>query len=181
MKKLIAIILCVVLIALALSACSIPFIGSKNGGSSNNGSNGNNSGSSQSDNSGNSGSGNSSDGENIQIEIPTEEGGFVEPEYATDHYQPPANPDNTLNSVADPSGENFRFIYDESGKIAKCYYTENGMEVYLNYVYGQGWVEIYGFIGETLVCDEVIQLPGEYNPDVGLSVVRGYYIKGYTF
>lgn len=179
MKKIIAIILCIVLLALALSACSLNI--GKILPDKNNGNNGNNSNSSQSDSNGNGGSDNASGGENAVTEIPTEAGGFVEPEYATNHYQPPANPDNTLNSVSDPSGDGFRFVYDETGRIVKCYYTENGLEVYLNYVYGQGWVEIYGFIGETLVCDEVIQLPGEFNPDAGLSVVRGYYIKGYVF
>jgi len=180
MKKNIAIILCVVLIALSLSACSFD-IGKVLPGNKNGNKGGNASNNSSSDNSGNNASGDSQSGTEPGTEIPTNPAGFVDSSYAVEVFRTPANPENTLNSVADPSGDNLRFIYDETGRIAKCYYYEGGVEVYLNYKYGDAWVEIFGFIGETLVCDEVIQLPGEFNPDVGISSVRGYYIKGYTF
>ena len=186
MKKIIAIILCIVLISLSLSACSFNIgkilPGKNNSNNSNNSNGGNNaSNNSSSDNSGNNDSGNSWFGGEDTTEIPTNPDGFVDSSYAVQVFETPANPENTLNSVADPSGDSLRFVFDETGRIAKCYYTVNGVEIYLNYKYGEAWVEIFGFIGETLVCDEVIQLPGEFNPDVGISSVRGYYIKGYTF
>ena len=178
MKKIIAIILCITLLALSMTACSIN-IGKKDSDKNGSGKSGSNN--SSSDNSGNNNGGNSQSDVEPGTEIPTNPAGFVDSSYAVEVFKTPANPENTLNSVADPSGDNLRFVYDEMGRITKCYYYEGGVEVYLNYVYGTAWVEIFGFIGETLVCDEVIQLPGEFNPDVGISVVRGYYINGHTF
>lgn len=179
MKKILAIILCVSIIALSLSACSIPFF-NKNGGSSNE--NSNNSGNSQSSDVSNSGSGGSSSGgDNSQNETPTNAAGFVDSQVALNAYTTPADPSNTLNSVADPTSDSMRFVYDEYGRIAKCYYQANGQEVYLVYQYGEAWVQIFGFIGETLVAEQVIQLHGEFNSEIGFSVVNGYYIKGYIF
>ena len=180
MKKIIAIILCIVLAALSLTACSID-IGKKDGETTTKKSSSNSSDNSRSDNNGNSESGRSnSDGDDV-TEVPTNAAGFVDSEYASEVFTTPAQAGSTVNAVADPSGEGMRFVFDESGRIAKCYYMAGGQEVYLNYVYAEGWVEIYGFIGETLVCDEVITLYGEYNPDVGFALVNGYYVKGYVF
>lgn len=187
MKKYISVILCLVLVTVLFSSCSIPFFGKKNNNSSSNNTQ-NNSADVQNNNDGNNGSGQSdsnsgspSGSDNSQGETPTNAAGFVDSQVAQNAYSAPADPASTLNNVADPSSDSMRFVYDEQGRIAKCYYQSNGQEVYLVYQYGEAWVEIFGFIGETLVEDKVIQLRGEFNPEYGFSVYEGFYIRGYVF
>lgn len=184
MKKTVALILCIILLALTLNACTVPFIGKKNsGGNENGGSSGGNSSDIQTNNGGdeNPSGSDTADNANTDGQSPTNAAGFVDSSVALSAYSTPADPANTLNNIADPSANGYRFVYDESGRIAKCYYQSNGQEVYLVYQYKETWVEIYGFIGETLVANEFIQLNGEFNPDVGFSQVKGYYLKGYIF
>ena len=189
MKKLIALILSVLMISVLLSACSdsegegsttnpaadSQIIEPQNGGDA-----------ADSNNNGNGSEGNSpasgdAQGQPQGGDANSQPTGFVDASVAMAAFAKPAA-DGVQNNVADPSGDNLRFVYDETGRIVKCYYYSNNQEVYLNYTYNDmGWVKIYGFIGETLVANETVNLNGDYNPDVGYSVCNGYYFKGYVF
>lgn len=90
---------------------------------------------------------------------------------------------DTGNGEQNPSNENISFVFDEvDGKLVKYTYKANGGEILMVYKYREdNTVEIYGFSGDTLVANEIIQLPGDFDPTYGLRTYKGYYFYGYDF
>ena len=96
-------------------------------------------------------------------------------------YQAPANVVEIDADAEDPSNDNIRFVYDDVGRVAQCYYEIDGQQIYVGYTYGDGYAQIYAFMGDFVVADEEISLPGEYDASVGFASSHGYYFKGYQF
>ena len=92
-------------------------------------------------------------------------------------YKTPAETVKVELSKEDPSNEDINFIYDAEGKVTQCYYKIDGQQVYVNYTYKDGYVQIYAFEDDVLVADETISI-SDYNPEKGFTSINGYYIKG---
>ena len=95
-------------------------------------------------------------------------------------YQAPADFAEIDMAKEDPSNDRIRFGYDAEGRISRCDYEIDGQQVYVNYVYEDGQVQIYAFMGEFLVADEHIDL-SEFDASVGFAEYNGYFFKGYEF
>ena len=92
-------------------------------------------------------------------------------------YMKPADAVSIDLTKDDPSNDAMRFVFDEEGKVTQCYYDIGNQQVYVNYTYKDGTVQIYAFMGEVLVADETIAI-SDYNAEKGFSAIEGYYFKG---
>ena len=94
-------------------------------------------------------------------------------------YKKPADVVSIDLTEDDPSNDEIRFVFDNEGKVTQCYYNIGDQQVYVNYTYKDGSVQIYAFMGEVLVADETIEI-SEYSAEKGFSSIEGYYFKGVT-
>lgn len=93
-----------------------------------------------------------------------------------DAYKKPADTVNIDMTSDDPSNDDIRFVIEE-GKVTQCYYNIGGQEVFASYKYNDdGTVEIYAFMGEFLVADDVVEIPAELS-DESFMEIDGYYFK----
>ena len=96
-------------------------------------------------------------------------------------YKAPADIFKIDTNAKDPSNDDIRFVYDEDGRVSQCYYEIEGYQVFLNYNYEDGHVEIFGFMGSIFAAYEDIELTGDYDASIGFTDNSGYYFKGYNF
>lgn len=82
-------------------------------------------------------------------------------------------------TAADPSNDDIRFAYDDEGRVISCAYQVQGINMVAGYQYQGGQVQIYAFAGEVLADDALITLPSEFDASKGFSVIEGYYFRGY--
>ncbi len=94
-------------------------------------------------------------------------------------YKKPADVVSIDLTKDDPSNDEIRFVYDDDGRVTQCYYKIGEQQVYVNYTYKEASAQIYAFMGEVLVADEVIEI-SEYSAEKGFSSIEGYYFKGVT-
>ena len=94
-------------------------------------------------------------------------------------YKKPADTVSIDKTKEDPSNDDIKFTYDEDGRIVSYSYRLDERLVAVSYKYEKSGVEVYAFIGDTLVADELIEL-SEYDPEKGFETIEGYYFKGYT-
>ena len=94
-------------------------------------------------------------------------------------YKKPAEVVTLDLSKEDPSNDEMRFVYDDAGRVSQCYYNIEDEEIYVNYKYEDGAVQIYAFIRAVVVADERIEI-SEYSADQGFTEINGYYFKGVT-
>lgn len=94
-------------------------------------------------------------------------------------YKKPADVVNIDLSKDDPSNDEMRFVFDDDGKVTQCYYQIGDQQVYVNYTYKDGSAQIYAFMGDILVADELIDI-SEYSAEKGFAAIEGYYFKGFS-
>ena len=94
-------------------------------------------------------------------------------------YKKPADVVSIDLTKDDPSNDEIRFVFDNEGKVTQCYYNIGDQQVYVNYTYKDGSVQIYAFMGEVLVADETIDI-SEYNMEKGFTAIKGYYFNGFS-
>lgn len=92
-------------------------------------------------------------------------------------YKKPADTVSVDLTKDDPSNDEMRFVFDDNGKVTQCYYNIGDQQVYVNYTYKDGAVQIYAFMGEVVAADELIEI-SEYDAEKGFTVIDGYYFKG---
>lgn len=91
-------------------------------------------------------------------------------------FQPPAEVFEIDLSNADPSNDDISFEYDEQGRISKCYYQANNIDVYQSYIYENNSVQIFSF-NDSIVIGDVFFENVEYDENAGFSECDGYYLK----
>ncbi len=91
-------------------------------------------------------------------------------------FQPPAEVFDIDLSKVDPSNDDIRFEYDKQGKISKCFYQVNDVDVYQSYIYENNSVQIFSF-NDYIVVGDVFFENVVYDEDVGFSECDGYYFK----
>lgn len=91
-------------------------------------------------------------------------------------FQPPAEVFEIDLSKVDPSNDDIRFEYDEQGRISKCYYKVNDIDVYQSYIYENNSVQIFSF-NDSVVIGDVFFENVVYDEKVGFSECDGYYFK----
>lgn len=91
-------------------------------------------------------------------------------------YKPPAKSFDIDLSKDDPSNDDIRFEYDNKGRISKCYYEVNDIEISQAYIYTDDTVQIYAFNGSTVI-DDIIFDNVSYDDDTGFNEYDGYYFK----
>lgn len=91
-------------------------------------------------------------------------------------YQPPAKSFDVDTSKEDPSNDDIRFEYDNKGRISKCYYEVNDIEVSQAYIYTDDTVQIYAFNG-SIVIDDITFDNVSYDENTGFNECDGYYLK----
>ena len=96
-----------------------------------------------------------------------------------DSYKTPAEAVSIDLTKDDPSNDEMRFVFDDEGKVTQCYYKIGDQQIYVNYTYNDGSVQIYAFMGDILVADETIELSA-YDAEKGFTVIEGYYFKGFS-
>lgn len=94
----------------------------------------------------------------------------------TSSYQPPADIIDIDLDSEDPSNDDIRFEYDEQGRISKCYYQANNIDVYQSYIYENNSVQIFSF-NDSIVIGDVFFENVEYDENAGFSECDGYYLK----
>ena len=94
-------------------------------------------------------------------------------------YKKPADAVSIDLTKDDPSNDEIRFVFDNEGKVTQCYYKIGDQQIYVNYTYNDGSVQIYAFMGDILVADETIELSA-YDAEKGFTVIEGYYFKGFS-
>ena len=115
--------------------------------------------------------------------LPDNAGSYADADVEIDisAYRAPADVVEIDTDKEDPSNDAIRFVYDDEGRVSQCYYEIDGEPVFVSYAYKDGSVQIYAFMGELVVADEIITLPGEYDASIGFTSSNGYYFKGYPF
>ncbi len=91
-------------------------------------------------------------------------------------YKPPAKSFDIDLSKDDPSNDDIRFEYDDKGRISKCYYEVNDIEVAQAYIYTDDTVQIYAFNG-SIVIDDITFDNVSYDENTGFNECDGYYLK----
>lgn len=91
-------------------------------------------------------------------------------------YQPPAKSFDVDTSKEDPSNDDIRFEYDNKGRISKCYYEVNDIEVSQAYIYTDDTVQIYSF-NSSIVIDDITFDNVSYDENTGFNECDGYYLK----
>lgn len=94
----------------------------------------------------------------------------------TSSYQPPADIIDIDLDSEDPSNDDIRFEYDEQGRISKCYYKVNDIDVYQGYIYENNSVQIFSFNGSVVIGDVFFENV-VYDENAGFSEYDGYYFK----
>ncbi len=163
MKKLTALILCLILAALAFCGCSIET-------------------GKEAEKDGEKEARQETGTDDTEKEDEPEDKPLDEPKSDVDisEYKAPAELVSIDMSKEDPSNDYIKFVYDTDGKISQCYYKIGDNLVTVSYVYEDGGAELYAFIGDgILAADEEIELLSDYSPEKGFTVIKGYYFKGY--
>lgn len=91
-------------------------------------------------------------------------------------YKPPADIIEISPSEEDPSNEEIKFEYDDSGRISKCYYDINNLDMYQAYSYTDDSVHIYTFSGSIIIDDITFEVEA-YDESIGFLEYNGYYFK----
>lgn len=94
-----------------------------------------------------------------------------------DKYEPPAKAVDIAPEKSDPSNDKIKFEYDSSGRISKCYYDANNLDMYMAYSYTNNTVHILAFSGSVIVDDVTFEVEA-YDKSVGMTEYKGYYFKG---
>ncbi|MBQ7500525.1 MAG: hypothetical protein IJT91_06490 [Clostridia bacterium] len=100
-------------------------------------------------------------------------------DFKPEDYIAPAEFKDIDRKKGDPSDDEMQFSFDAEGKITQCTYKIDGDPAFATYTYENGYVHIISFMNGYVVDDKYITLEGEFDPDIGYSVVDGYYIKGW--
>lgn len=91
-------------------------------------------------------------------------------------YKKPADAVSIDLTKDDPSNDDIRFVI-EDGKVTQCYYNIGEQQVFASYSYKEdGTVEIYAFMGEILVADDIVEIPNEISEESFMEI-DGYYFK----
>jgi len=158
MKKSISLVLVVISIAVAISGCGFDFGNTGNPGSS--------------------GTTSSNENGNESISITDIVAAF----------KPPASVTGIDFNADDPTNDDIRFTFDAAGRIDYAYYSLNGFDVVLGYVYESEALDddvslwIIGFIDGVVVADERLQATNStFDDSIGFLEHKGYFIKGFAF
>lgn len=157
MKKIFAVLICLTMLAVLVCGCSGL------------GSSGDNGDSIQND---------AQSGEVLEKD-PAESGSNGSSTVNLSSYVKPAAAVSIDLTKADPSNGKMNFVYDEEGRVSVCYYRLNDKQVSVTYSYDENSAQIYAFMGDVLVADELISLSG-FDKDLGFCIIDGYYFKGYA-
>lgn len=91
-------------------------------------------------------------------------------------FKPPAEVFDVDVSKDDPSNNDIRFEYDDEGRISKCYYKVNDIDVYQGYIYDDNAVQIFSYNGSIVIGDAYFE-NAVYDGNKGFSEYNGYYFK----
>jgi len=92
-------------------------------------------------------------------------------------YRAPADVVEIDMTEEDPSNDEIKFEYDDEGKISGCRYQIDGTDVYVGYSYKDDYVEMFGFIGDIVVADDIFYI-SNFDSSQGFVEYEGYYFKG---
>ena len=96
-------------------------------------------------------------------------------------YQTPAQFAAIDLTAADPSNDVILFKYDDQGRVDSCVYQIDGQQVVVMYMYKKHSLKLLAAMSGFVVADETVELPGDFDPELGFSAVQGYYVKGFAF
>ncbi len=91
-------------------------------------------------------------------------------------FKPPAEVFDIDVSKDDPSNDDIRFEYDDKGRISKCYYKVNDIDVYQGYIYKDNTIQIFSYNGSIVIGDMFFE-NAVYDENKGFSEHNGYYLK----
>ena len=101
---------------------------------------------------------------------------------------PPARVTAIDFTANDPSNDDISFTFDAAGRITNVFYSANGHDVILGYVYEGDALDddvsvwIIGFIDDIVVADERLKAANSiFDESIGFAEHRGYFIKGFNF
>lgn len=94
-------------------------------------------------------------------------------------YVKPADAVSIDLAKAAPSTADMSFTYDELGRVSVCTYKIGTQTVKAVYSYEENSAQIYAFIGDVVIADDLISL-SDFDKDLGFTVINGYYFKGYA-
>lgn len=91
-------------------------------------------------------------------------------------FKPPAEVFDIDVSKDDLSNDDIRFEYDDKGRISKCYYKVNDIDVYQGYIYKDNTIQIFSYNGSIVIGDMFFE-NAVYDENKGFSEHNGYYLK----
>ena len=103
-------------------------------------------------------------------------------------FTPPAKVTEIDFDADDPSNDDIKFVFDAAGRITYVFYSVNGYDVSLGYVYDGEAVDddvslwIIGLIDDIVVADERLSAKNiDFDASLGFVEYKGYFIKGFDF